>query len=172
MRIAYRVLAVAMAAILGTASTFAQAPAKRAPSPLLTRLFTSSQEVAALIDKAKRDARPGQAAVLEPLLHLAPYTANLEYRTATVGPAAVHLHEDEFFYMLEGSATVITGGKLVHPKQTNAGNLTGDSIEGGKAMQVSKGDVFVVPENTPHWFSKVDGHVIDISLHVPGSRPQ
>ena len=172
MRIVHSMFAVGMTALLGSASSFAQAPATQAPSPLLTRLFSSSQDVAALIDKAKRDARPGQATVLEPLLHLAPYTAYLEYRTATVGPAAIHAHEDEFFYMLEGSATVITGGKLVHSKPLNAGNLTGDSIEGGKAMRVSKGDVFVVPQNTPHWFSKVDGHVIDISLHVPGSAAQ
>ena len=94
---------------------------------------------------------------------------NLEYRAA-VGPAAVHVHEDEFFYVIDGSGTFVTGGKLVHPVQTNAANFTGDSIEGGKAVPVAKGDFFVVPANTPHWFSRIDGRIIDMSLHVPGSE--
>src|SRR6185437_12218584 len=100
-----------------------------------------------------------------------PIQGQSEYRTA-VGPAAVHVHEDEFFYVIDGSGTLVTGGKLVHPKQTNAENLSGDSIEGGTAVTVTKGDFIVVPENTPHWFSRVNGHVTDMSLHVPGSKGQ
>lgn len=171
MRVARCMLALAMATILGVASSSAQTPARRARPALITKLFASSADVAALIDKAKHDHKPGQATVIEPLLGLAPYRANLEYRTA-VGPAAVHVHEDEFFYVIDGSGTLVTGGKLVHPKQTNAENLSGDSIEGGTAVTVTKGDFIVVPENTPHWFSSVNGHVTDMSLHVPGSKGQ
>jgi mannose-6-phosphate isomerase-like protein (cupin superfamily) len=122
-----------------------------------------------LIEKAEHDRKPGQAMVIEPLLSLAPYRANLEYRTA-LGPAAVHVHEDEFFYVVDGSGTLVTGGKLVHPVQTNAENLSGDSIVGGTAVPVAKGDFIVVPENTPHWFSSINGRVIDMSLHVPGAK--
>ncbi|HTT06480.1 MAG TPA: cupin domain-containing protein [Steroidobacteraceae bacterium] len=168
MRAAQSVLALAVTAIFGTASTSAQAPGGAARLPLPTKVFTSSRDVTALIEKAKRDHKPGQATVFEPLLSLAPYRANLEYRTA-VGPAAIHVHEDEFFYVIDGSGTLVTGGKLVHPVRTNAENFTGDSIVGGKAVAVAKGDFIVVPENTPHWFSSVNGRVIDMSLHVPGS---
>lgn len=173
MRVAQSMLALAVAAILGTASGSAQVPARqRQPrAPLPTKLFALSPDVAALIDKAKRDHKPGQAIVIEPLLTLAPYRANLEYRT-TVGPAAVHVHDDEFFYVIDGSGTLVTGGKLTHPVQTNAENLSGDGIEGGKAVPVAKGDFIVVPENTPHWFSSINGQIIDMSLHVPGSKAQ
>lgn len=169
MRVAQCALALTVVTALGSSSTLAQAPARRAIVPSPTKLFASSADVDSLIGKAKRDHKPGQATVIEPLLTLAPYRANLEYRSS-VGPAAVHVHEDEFFYVIEGSATVVTGGKLVHPHQTNAENLTGDGIEGGTAMHVKKGDFFVVPQNTPHWFSHIDGDVIDMSIHVPGSK--
>ncbi|MGH7069060.1 MAG: hypothetical protein ACREFO_03485 [Acetobacteraceae bacterium] len=169
MRFAPSMLALALAATLGTAVSFAQAPAMHPAFPRVTKLFASSSEVAALIEKAKRDHKPGQANVLEPLLSLAPYRALLEYRTA-VGPAAVHIHQDEFLYVIDGSGTLITGGKLVHPVQVNAENLSGDSIIGGTAVSIAKGDFIVVPENTPHWFSSIHGHVTDISLHVPGSE--
>ncbi len=169
MRPAHCVLTVAAATILGAASSSAQAPAGRPTLRLATKEFASAQNVAALISKAKRDHKPGQATVIEPLLRLAPYGANLEYRTA-VGPAAVHVHEDEFFYVIDGSGVFVTGGKLVHAVQTNAENLRGDSIAGGTAVPVAKGDFFVVPENTPHWFSSINGYVIDMSLHVPGSK--
>ena len=169
MRSARCMPAIAVAALLGTTATSAQAPSQASASTLPTRIFASSQDVSALVDKAKHDRKAGQAAVLEPILTLAPYRANLEDRAA-VGPAAVHVHEDEFFYIIDGSGTLVTGGKLVHPVQTNAENFTGDAIEGGKAVHVSKGDFIVVPQNTPHWFSKINGHVTDMSLHVPGSK--
>jgi mannose-6-phosphate isomerase-like protein (cupin superfamily) len=169
MRVAPGMLALAVAAIFGTASSSAQTPARQPRVPLPTKLFALSPDVAALIEKAKHDHKPGQAIVIEPLLTLAPYRASLEYRT-TVGPAAVHVHEDEFFYVIDGSGTLVTGGKLVHPVQTNAENLSGESIEGGKAVPVAKGDFIVVPENTPHWFSSINGQIIDMSLHVPGAK--
>jgi mannose-6-phosphate isomerase-like protein (cupin superfamily) len=169
MRVARCVLALAAVGTLGAASGFAQAPATPATAPRPTRLFASSENVTALMEKAKRDHKPGRAAVMESLLHIAPYNANLEYRTA-VGPAAIHVHEDEFFYVIDGSGTFVTGGKLVHPVQTNAENFSGDSIAGGMAVRVAKGDFFVVPANTPHWFSRINGHLADMSLHVPASR--
>jgi mannose-6-phosphate isomerase-like protein (cupin superfamily) len=171
MRVARCVLTLAVTTIFGAASVCAQAPASPPTLPLPTKLLASSQDVAALINKAKRDHKPGQATVTELLLRLAPYRANLEYRTA-VGPAAIHVHDDEFFYVIDGSGTFVTGGKLVHAVQTNAENLSGDSIAGGTAVSVAKGDFFVVPENTPHWFSSINGYVIDMSLHVPGSKVQ
>lgn len=81
----------------------------------------------------------------------------------------MHEKEAELFYVLDGSAILTTGGKLTEEKRTNAENLTGTGIEGGKNQAVAKGDVVIVPENTPHWFSKIDGTVVLMSLHVPRS---
>lgn len=153
---------VAASGSLGAANAWAQ----NAPE----KLFASSSDVAALIAKAKQQHKPGQALVPESLLSLAPYQATLEYRTS-VGPAAVHVRQAEFFYVIEGSGTLVTGGKLKDQKQTNAENLVGSSIIGGSSRSVAAGDFIVVPENTPHWFSEIKDHLVLMSLHVPGHSP-
>jgi mannose-6-phosphate isomerase-like protein (cupin superfamily) len=91
-----------------------------------------------------------------------------EYRAA-VANAAVHETEAELFYVVDGSATLVTGGKLTNSNRTNAENLTGSGIEGGMSRRVAKGDFIMVPEGTPHWFSAIDGTVVLMSLHLPHS---
>ncbi len=71
------------------------------------------------------------------------------------------------FYVIDGSATLVTGGKLAGEKRTNADNLTGTGIEGGNSQPISKGDFVIVPQNTPHWFSSINGTLVLMSLHVP-----
>jgi mannose-6-phosphate isomerase-like protein (cupin superfamily) len=171
MRVAQSVLTFALVTFVGVTTASAQSPALPSTPPPAIKLFASSENVAALIGKAKHDHAPGQTNVVEPLLQLAPYNLNLEYRTA-VGPAAVHVHEDEFFYVIDGSGTFVTGGKLTHAVQTNAENFSGDSIEGGTATPVAKGDFFAVPQNTPHWFGAINDRIVVMTLHVPGSRVQ
>src|SRR5579872_4919194 len=128
--------------------------------------FASSSDVAAMIAKAKAECKPDQPLFAQPILKLAPYTASLEYRAA-VGPAAVHETEAEMFYVIEGSATLVTGGKLVNEKRTNAANLTGTAIEGGTSRPMAKGDFLIVPEKTPHWVSAINGSIVFMTLHVP-----
>jgi quercetin dioxygenase-like cupin family protein len=45
--------------------------------------------------------------------------------------------------------------------------MTGATIQGGESRKVSKGDFLVVPENTPHWFSAVDGAVVLMTIKMP-----
>ena len=151
-------LTVMPAAAVGQQSAPPAAPAMKT--------FSSSADVGALVAKAKSERKEGQPTVSEPILQLTPYNANLEYR-ASVGNAAVHEREAEVFYVIDGSATMVTGGKLVKETRTNATNLTGAAIEGGDSRKVATGDFIIVPENTPHWFSAIDGVLILMTLHVP-----
>ena len=153
-----RVLVIVLAATL-TAALMAQQPA--AP-----KTFASAADVAAMIAKAKAERKQDQANFIQQILTLAPYNANLEYRGA-VGPAAVHEKEAEMFFVIDGSGTLVTGGKLVGETRTNAENLSGTAIEGGTTRNVAKGDYFIVPEGAPHWFSKINGTLVLMSLHVP-----
>jgi glc operon protein GlcG len=59
------------------------------------------------------------------------------------GPGAPELHESEVDVMrvVEGSATVVTGGEI-----------KGDRIEGGKAHELAEGDVIAIPSGVPHQF--------------------
>jgi mannose-6-phosphate isomerase-like protein (cupin superfamily) len=70
------------------------------------------------------------------------------------------------FYVVEGSGTMVTGGKLVGETR-NGDNLSGTAIEGGNSRTVSKGDFIMVPEKTAHWFSKIDGVLVLMSIHLP-----
>jgi mannose-6-phosphate isomerase-like protein (cupin superfamily) len=147
----------------------ASAALAQQPAADAMKTFTSSSEITALIAKAKSDRKNNAPTVTEPILRLAPYAANLEYRAA-VGPAAVHEKEAEIFYVIDGSATLTTGGKLTEEKR-NGDNLTGTGIEGGTPRAVAKGDFIVVPENTAHWFNKIDGVLVLMSMHVPRPVP-
>src|SRR5277367_6172709 len=79
------------------------------------KTFASASDVDALIAKAKADHKDGQALIAQRILQLAPYNVNLEYRTS-VGPASIHEKEAELFFVIDGSATLVTGGKLTEEK--------------------------------------------------------
>jgi len=145
---------------------FATAAVAQPGAAQAVKIYSSSSDVAALQAKAKSDRKGTAPIVVKRILQLPPYNANLEYRAA-VGPASIHEKEAEFFYVIDGSATLVTGGKLLNESRTNAENLTGSGIEGGTPRNVAKGDFFVVPENTPHWFSAINGSVTLMSLHAP-----
>jgi mannose-6-phosphate isomerase-like protein (cupin superfamily) len=129
------------------------------------KIVATSSEIMAMVAKAKAERKPDQPTFAQPLLALAPYGANLEYRAA-VGPSAVHKKYAEFFYVVDGSATLMTGGKLVNEK-SNGDNLSGTAIEGGSSRQVAKGDFVIVPEGTPHWFSAINGTITLMSFRLP-----
>jgi mannose-6-phosphate isomerase-like protein (cupin superfamily) len=143
----------------------AQTPAAQTPPPAKT--FASAADVTAMMAKARSERKPDQPNFVQPILRLAPYNANLEYRGAVPQAASVHEKEAELFYVVDGSGTLVTGGKLKEEKRTNADNLSGTGIEGGTSQRVSKGDFVIVPENTPHWFTGINGTLVLMSLHVP-----
>lgn len=77
------------------------------------------------------------------------------------GPGQVEVHEKEtdIMYFIDGTATLVTGGKMVGGKNTKPGQWVGTDVEGGESRKVVKGDVVVVPAGTPHWFKEVPGPV-------------
>jgi len=163
-----RVIGIVMAAVVVYIGGLASALWAQQPAAQSIKTFASSAEVQSLIANAKKIRQPDQPMVSQPIVQLAPYRANLEYRPV-VGPASIHEKEAELFYVIEGAGTLVTGGKLANEKRTNAENLTGTALEGGTAQAVSKGDVFIVPENTGHWFSEIKSPIVVMSLHVPRS---
>jgi hypothetical protein len=83
------------------------------------------------------------------------------FRPKTIKQEA-NLHQtkvSEIYYILDGNATLVTGGTLPDPKPNRPGSTTLQSnhIEGGTSRHVGKGDVIVIPGRTPHWFSSQDG---------------
>lgn len=135
------------------------------------QLYTSSAEVQALIAKAKKERRPDQPIFSQSLLKLAPYRVSVEY-SAVVAPAAIHEKVAEMVYVIEGGATLITGGKLIGEKRMNADNLIGSGIEGGESRPLSKGDFYIVPEGVPHWFNNIQEVLVQMTFKVPRPLPE
>jgi mannose-6-phosphate isomerase-like protein (cupin superfamily) len=165
-----RVIGIAAALLLlassGSLIVAARQTAAQAPPP--AKLFSSAADVTAMIAKAKAERKPDQPNFVQPILTLAPYNANLEYRVAGVNAnASTHEKEAEMFYVIDGGGTLVTGGKLKDEKRTNADNLGGTAIDGGVSRHIAKGDFVMVPENTPHWFTAIDGTLVMMSLHAP-----
>jgi mannose-6-phosphate isomerase-like protein (cupin superfamily) len=89
-----------------------------------------------------------------PLLENALYKVHASRREAP-GQAEVHVRDTDIIYVLEGTATIVTGGTAVSTKGVAQDELRGSSIEGGKTTYLAKGDVLVVPNGTAHQFTDV-----------------
>ncbi len=132
------------------------------------KLFASAGDVKALIARAKAERKPDQPNFSQPIVSLAPYNANLEYRVGGLNaPASTHDKDAELFFVVEGSGTVVTGGTLQNERRSNADNASGTGIEGGASRKIAAGDWVLVPEKTPHWFTQIDGTLVMMSVHLP-----
>jgi len=160
-------LTMAAAVMLGGLAIAPAAMAQGAGA-VVAGQFASSADVKAMIAKARAERKPDQPNFTQPIVSLAPYNANLEYRVAGLNaPASTHDKDAELFYVIEGSGTVVTGGMLQGERRTNADNATGTGIEGGASRRIGPGDVCSSREKTPHWFTQVDGTLVLMSLHLP-----
>jgi mannose-6-phosphate isomerase-like protein (cupin superfamily) len=73
------------------------------------------------------------------------------------GPGMVEVHDKETdtIYVVDGSATIVTGGRMLGGSVTAPGQQRGADIAGGESRALTKGDVMVIPAGIPHWFKEV-----------------
>jgi quercetin dioxygenase-like cupin family protein len=76
-------------------------------------------------------------------------------RREAPGMAEVHTKDADIVYVLEGTATLVTGGTAVDLKNTSPDEFRGKEISGGETRQLNKGDVIIIPAGVPHWFKEV-----------------
>jgi mannose-6-phosphate isomerase class I len=135
-------------------------------SPPPTKLFASSANVQALVAKAKAEHKTGNT--VELVVNDEGYPFQLEYRTDTT-PPSIHPTHAELIEVIEGSCTLVTGGKMVGLKPAatpGAMTQSGTAIDGGSKQRIAKGDYIMVPANTPHQYTEVKGLVM-MTLHMP-----
>jgi glc operon protein GlcG len=95
-----------------------------------------------------------------PLLEVRDYKIHASRRESMPGLAEIHTRDTDIIYVLQGSATLVTGGRTVAAKETGPEELRGSAIEGGETREITVGDVVVVPNGTPHWFKRVSGPLL------------
>ena len=81
---------------------------------------------------------------------------------------------------MDGSATLVTGGKIVDQKERPADaksvmledgpGASGPSIQGGVTQHIKTGDVVIIPADVPHWFSKIDGSITYIVVRYDPTK--
>ncbi len=82
------------------------------------------------------------------------------------GLAEIHTLDTDIIYVMEGKATFVTGGRVADAKEIAPDELRGARIEGGVTRQLAKGQVIIVPKNTPHWFKEVNGEFLYYTIKV------
>ena len=163
-----RVLAALCVFALLSGSASAQQPAAQNPPPDLTKAaYVAAADLAAMVAKQPAD-RNG---TINRLLQFPPYAVNIEHRVPVAQSASVHETEAELFYIIDGAATIVTGGKLIEPTRTGANLSSAKGVEGGVAQKLSKGDFVMVPAGVPHWFTDIQGSITQMALHLPMIPP-
>lgn len=71
------------------------------------------------------------------------------------GDVEWHSRDTDIMYVIEGKATVVTGGEMVNQRETDPGEIRAKSIKNGVTNHLSPGDVLVIPNGVPHQFTEV-----------------
>jgi glc operon protein GlcG len=91
-----------------------------------------------------------------PLIEVENYKVHASHRDGS-GMVEVHERDTDIVYVLEGSATLVTGGEMVDGKPAAKEEIRGVSIRGGETRRIVPGDVIIIPNGVPHWFKEVPG---------------
>jgi mannose-6-phosphate isomerase-like protein (cupin superfamily) len=96
------------------------------------------------------------------------------------GVAAVHFKVTEIYHVIDGAATLVTGGTMVNAKTRPSDSVSvrledgpgesGTGIQGGVSQQIKAGDVVVIPAGVPHWFSAINGSISYVVVRVDAGR--
>jgi mannose-6-phosphate isomerase-like protein (cupin superfamily) len=87
-------------------------------------------------------------------------------RRVLPGQVEIHTSATDIFYITEGTATIVTGGTAVDPKQTAPGELRADKAVGGVTRHLAKGDVIVIPAGVAHWMTEVSNPFLYLVVKV------
>lgn len=125
-------------------------------------LFAAAPEPATYVDHAKVAEAFSKGGALA---KGDDFTASVLKRTAP-GQVEVHVKETDIFYITDGEATFVTGGKIIGAKETRPNQLLGTDVEGGVTHHLTKGDVITIPAGTPHWFKEVKTPILYYMVKV------
>ena len=149
--------------------TVSAAPATTAGAAAEARglvVFRPAGEWAATLAEKKK-ATPSAELVSANVKSGEKYMINVVRRTAPQG-AIAHAVGTEIHAILDGTATLVTGGTINRPAAGAGGRA---AIQNGHTVKVAKGDVVLVPPNTPHWYQSIDGTVTYLEIRFDVGAP-
>jgi mannose-6-phosphate isomerase-like protein (cupin superfamily) len=117
---------------------------------------------AELLERAKhlRDlAAKGDGSASETLEKYPHHYTMLAFRQHS-GGGELHQNFADIFFILDGRASVLTGGSLADQKSSGPGEIRGKSVEGGTRQEVKAGDVVHIPAAMPHQMLLAEGESV------------
>jgi mannose-6-phosphate isomerase-like protein (cupin superfamily) len=132
---------------------------KESVAPIASRRDHSQDPVAhwsspILLERAaylRKLAKMSDGAASETLREYPHHRVMLSVRSRS-GIVEVHASVADWFFVLEGSATLVTGGTVIKPKILAPGEVRGLSLSGGNPQPLRAGDVVYVAAGQPHQF--------------------
>ncbi|MHB1021701.1 MAG: hypothetical protein ACYC46_01050 [Acidobacteriaceae bacterium] len=81
----------------------------------------------------------------------------LTYRSKS-GGAEEHAHYSDLDIVLDGDATLVSGGTMSNETTHGDGESRGSAVVGGTSQKLSKGDIVHISPNVPHQVLLTPGH--------------
>jgi len=144
MHMRFHRLMIIVLVILSSALTVS---AQRKPSEATRPVVVLSSQS---LDDLKQKLQPGKTEELIDSAGMQLRVAVQHEKNKIGAPAELHDASDDVYYVIEGSATLVLGGKLDAPKETEPGEWRSPRIIDGKTYEITKGDLVIVPRGTPH----------------------
>jgi mannose-6-phosphate isomerase-like protein (cupin superfamily) len=117
---------------------------------------------AQLLERAqhlRQQAAQGDGSASETLDKYPHHYTMLAFRNRN-GGGELHENFADLFYILDGKATVVTGGALVDRHSSAPGEVRGSSVDGGSRQDVIAGDVVHIPAGMPHQMLVPEGSTV------------
>jgi mannose-6-phosphate isomerase-like protein (cupin superfamily) len=150
------------------------APAASPHLPRGTATDVSSGEIQSLVEKTASDRVSDQAIRVVSINGEYNVGIGVVHRAKTSGAQAgggiEHSQITEIYHVIEGNATLVTGGSIDNTSEfpadhpvvavLNGPSTRGGPIQNGVSRKIGPGDVVIIPPNTPHWFSEISSDQI------------
>jgi quercetin dioxygenase-like cupin family protein len=94
-------------------------------------------------------AKAGDGQASETLKEYPQHATMLSFRSRN-GEAELHENFADIFYVLDGRATLVTGGMVAGARTIGPGEIRGERVENGTRQELRAGDVAHVPAGVPH----------------------
>jgi quercetin dioxygenase-like cupin family protein len=155
--------------LLAAAASLSIAFAQNAHQPRGTATDVPRTDIEATLAKTPGAAVSDQAIRVVSINDEYNVGVGVVHRANTNGPskggAIEHSQITEVYHIMQGNATLVTGGTIENPRESppdsqvvkvlNGPSTGGTVVQGGVSRKVGPGDVVVIPPNTPHWFSEI-----------------
>src|SRR5271154_1565066 len=120
----------------------------------------SAEAMAAQGKTLMETARTSATGVVGETLERYPGSFTMLAVRAKSGVAEVHANWDDYFFVIDGAGTLVTGGTAVDPKAGEDGETRGTRVYGGTPTPMRKGDVIHISAKVPHQVILAPGETV------------